>query len=98
MSLPDLPTRHSCRGPGQWQSYDVIFTAPVFKEGKLLEAARITVLHNGVLVQNNTKILGPMAYKATYPYKPHAAELPLMIQGHNSPVEFRNIWIRELDR
>jgi len=93
------PLVNACRKPGEWQTYDVIFMAPKFdKDGKLLEAARITVLHNGVLVQNNTKILGPMAYKATYPYKAHAAKLPLMIQGHNSPVEFRNIWIRELDR
>jgi len=91
------PMVNVCDRPGQWQSYDVIFIAPVFKGGKLVEEARITVLHNGVLVHNNTKILGPTAHRTTRPYKPHVAQLPIMIQGHSSPVEFRNIWIRELN-
>ncbi len=83
------PLVNACRRPGQWQSFDVIFKAPVFKDGKLIESARITVLYNNVLVQNNTKIRGETI---------HAAKLPLMIQGHSSPVQFRNIWIRELDK
>ena len=92
------PLVNACRKPGEWQTYDVIFMAPKFdKDGKLLEAARITVLHNGVLVQNNAKIIGPMAYKNFFPYKAHAAKLPITIQGHVSPVEFRDIWMRELD-
>lgn len=90
------PSVNACRRPGQWQSYDGIFTAPVFKDGKLVEPATVTVLHNGVLVHHNTEILGPTAHRATLPYEPHTAELPIMIQGHGSPVEFRNIWIREL--
>ncbi len=92
------PLVNACRRPGEWQSYDVIFMAPKFDtDGKLLEAAGITVLHNGVLVQNNAKIMGPMAYKNFFPYKAHAAKLPITIQGHASPVAFRDIWIRELD-
>lgn len=90
------PKVNVSRRPGEWQSYDVIFKAPVFKERKLVEQGTITVLHNGVFVHNNTKILGPAAHKTTKPYRPHAAKLPIMIQGHSSPVEFRNIWIREL--
>ena len=91
------PLVNVCRKPGEWQSFDIVFVAPVFEEGKLVEAARITVLHNGVLVQNHTKILGPTTHKALLSYEPHAAALPLMIQGHGSPVEFRNLWIRKLN-
>lgn len=91
------PMVNVCRPPGQWQSYDIIFKAPVFKEGVLIREAMTTVFHNGVLIHYNTKILGPMAHRTTKPYKPHAAKLPLMIQGHHSPVAFGNIWIRELD-
>lgn len=90
------PLVNVCRKPGEWQSFDVIFTAPVFEDNKLVEPGWITVLHNGVLVHNRTQILGPTAHRAYEPYKPHAAELPLMIQGHGSPVTFRNIWIRKL--
>ena len=90
------PMVNVCARPGQWQSYDVIFTAPVFKDGKLIEAARITVLHNGVLVHNHTKIQGPTGHRVVLPYQAHAPRLSLMIQGHKSPVMFRNIWIRNL--
>ena len=88
------PLVNACRRPGLWQSYDVIFGAPVFKDGKLIEPARVTALHNGVLVHDNTKILGPTAHKTTRPYRSHAPRLPIRIQGHSSPVEFRNIWVR----
>ena len=91
------PMVNACRRPGQWQSYDVIFKAPLFKDAKLIEPARVTALHNGVLVHNNTKILGPTTHRGTRSYKAHATRLPITIQGHASPVAFRNIWIRELD-
>ena len=90
------PLVNVCRKPGEWQTFDVIFTAPVFEGDTLVEPAWITVLHNGVLVQNHTKILGPSAHKTFTPYKPHDARLPITIQGHGSPVAFRNIWIRNL--
>ena len=90
------PLVNACRKPGEWQQFDIVFTAPVFEDGELVEPGWITVLHNGVLVHNHTKILGPTAHRVFEPYKPHAAMLPLMIQGHGSPVEFRNIWIRRL--
>lgn len=90
------PLVNACLRPGQWQSYDVIFTAPVFEGSKLIAEGRITVLHNGVLVHDHTKILGPTGHRVALPYKPHAPHLPLMLQGHGNPVEFRNIWIRKL--
>ncbi len=90
------PLVNVCAAPGQWQSYDVVFQAPVFKDGSLLKAARITVFHNGVLVHHHTKILGPTRHRSAKPYVEHPARLPLMIQGHDSPVAFRNMWIRDL--
>lgn len=90
------PLVNACLPPGQWQSFDVLFTAPVFKEGRLVSPGRITVLHNSVLVHHDTKILGPTGHRVVLPYKPHTPQRPLMIQGHSSPVAFRNIWIREL--
>ena len=87
---------NACRKPGEWQRFDVVFTAPVFEKEKLVKPGWITVLHNGVLVHNYTQILGPTVHRAFEPYKPHAAALPLMIQGHGSPVAFRDIWIRRL--
>ena len=90
------PLLNACRKPGQWQSFDIIFTAPVFKDGKLSKPAVVTVLHNGVLVHYNTIIHGPMAWGRIAQYKPHG-DKPLRIQGHSSPVRFRNIWIRPLN-
>ena len=90
------PLVNATREPGKWQSYDIVFRAPVFEGGKLKSPARITVLHNGVLVQHNTRILGVTEHRLSPSYRPHAAKLPLVIQGHGSPVRFRNIWIREL--
>ena len=61
-----------------------------------MRPARVTVLHNGVLVQDNQELMGPTANKARPPYKAHPAKLPLGLQDHQHPVRFRNIWIREL--
>lgn len=90
------PLVNVCRRPGEWQTYDILFRAPVFEDGTLAQPATITVLHNGVAIQDDTKILGPTAHRSVVNYKPHASKLPLMLQGHGSPVGFRNIWIREL--
>ena len=92
------PLVNACRRPGEWQSYDIIFQAPKFDAaGKLLRPARMTVLHNGILTQENAELTGPTAHKARPPYKAHADKLPLMLQDHNHPVRFRNIWLRELE-
>lgn len=91
------PLVNASRGPGEWQAYDIIFTAPVFYEnGALKSPARITVFHNGVLVQNNTTIWGATQYIGTPNYEPHAAKEPLMLQDHGNPVAYRNIWIRPI--
>jgi hypothetical protein len=71
--------------------------APVFNdEGELLKAARITVFHNGVLIQNNVEINGTTDYIGIHSYKPHAGRLPLSLQDHGNLVSYRNIWIRDL--
>ena len=89
------PLVNVSRPPGQWQTYDIIFHAPRFDDsGKLLRPAHVTVLQNGVLVQDNVEIHGPTA--TGEPYKVHAAKLPLDLQDHNHPVRYRNIWVREL--
>ena len=83
--------------PGQWQTYDIIFHSPRFdKDGKLLRPARFTVLHNGVLVQDNVEPSGPTEHHARPPYKPTPEKLPLALQDHGNRVRYRNIWIREL--
>jgi hypothetical protein len=91
------PLVNACRKPGQWQSYDIIFYAPVFKEGKLASPARITMMHNGVLVHHNQEIYGPTGHRILAKYdKPIEPKRPLTLSGHNNPVRFRNIWIRPL--
>ena len=87
----------AAREPGAWQTYDIIFTAPVFKNGALDSPAYVTVFHNGVLVQNHTEIYGPTRHKKRLPYVEHEAKQPFYIQNHGQPVRFRNIWVRELD-
>ncbi len=92
------PLVNACRKPGEWQSYDIVFRAPRFDEkGKLLRPAYVTVLHNGVLIQDHFEVLGQSAYRRPPTYAPHEPKRPLHLQYHGSPVRFRNIWIRELD-
>jgi len=91
------PLANACRKPGQWQTYDIVFEAPRFDaEGKLLRPAYLTVLHNGVLVQNHFPLLGATAWDRPPQYTAHAPKLPLALQYHYDAVRFRNIWIREL--
>jgi hypothetical protein len=83
--------------PGQWQTYDIIFEAPHFREDRSLESpAYLTMLHNGVLVHNHTALIGAMAYRAVGKYTPHGPKGPILLQDHGNPVRFRNIWVREL--
>jgi len=91
------PLVNAARRPGEWQTYDVIWVAPRFgADGKLISPARVTVFHNGVLVQHDVIVKGPTSYRGELPYAAHAAKLPLILQEHNNPVAFRNIWVREL--
>jgi hypothetical protein len=80
----------------KWQTYDIIFTAPRFAaDGSVGSPARLTVLHNGVLVQNNVSLKGATAYIGAPSYRPHA-DAPLRLQDHSHEVRFRNIWLRKL--
>ncbi len=92
------PLANASRAPGEWQTYDIVFIAPRFKDdGSLDTPARLTVFHNGVLVQNNTALRGPTEYRGLPSYKKHADKLPLALQNHGGDlVAFRNIWVREL--
>lgn len=93
------PQVNAMRKPGEWNVYDIIYTAPVFKEdGTYLYRPRITLLHNGVVLQNNTEILGTTEYIGIPRVVPHG-DGPIRLQMHgdpSKPISFRNIWIREL--
>jgi hypothetical protein len=92
-----MPLVNVCRPPGEWQTYDIIFIAPRFNNDSTLKSpARITVLQNGVLVQNNFSIWGGTEYIGIPVYKMTPDKLPLVLQDHGNPVCYRNIWIREL--
>jgi hypothetical protein len=92
------PLVNASRPPGQWQTYDIVFHGPRFDAaGKLLRPAHITVLHNGVLVQDNVEPTGPTGHHKRPPYTAGPDKLPLSLQDHNHPVRYRNIWLRELN-
>ena len=97
MYKQSIPLVNACRPPGEWQTYDIVFTAPRFAEdGGVLEPAAITAFQNGVLIQNHFELKGPCIYIGTPHYVKHPDKLPLILQDHGDPVRFRNIWIREL--
>ena len=86
---------NACRPPGEWQTYDMVFTAPRFNAtGEVLSPACVTVLLNGVLLQNHQAFRGATNWRVPGKYTPHAAELPLALQYHRNAVSFRNIWVR----
>ena len=91
-----IPLVNATRKPGEWQVYDVIYNAPVFSEnGRAISPAKITVFHNGVVIQNGTQIWGPTEYKGLPVYQSHG-KASLKLQDHGNPVSYRNIWVREL--
>ena len=91
------PLVNASRPPGEWQSYDIVFRAPRFEgDGKLLSPARMTVIHNGIVVHNNVELTGPTAHQARPPYEAHAERLRITLQDHGDPVRFRNVWVRDL--
>jgi len=93
------PLVNAMRKPGEWNVYDVVWTAPVFNaDGTVKSPARVTVLHNGVLVQNHFEVKGGTVYIGQPSYKAHGPS-GIKLQSHNDPsppISFRNIWIREL--
>jgi hypothetical protein len=91
------PLVNAARPPGQWQSYDIIYTAPRFSaDGTLLAPVSMTVFHNGVLIQNSAQLTGPTAWLERAAYRPHPEKQPIALQDHGNPVRFRNIWVRPL--
>ena len=91
------PLVNACRPPGEWQTYDIVFRRPRFRpDGALVSPARVTVIHNGLLVQDDVEPWGPTAWLQHTPYAAHADKLPLAFQDHGNPVRYRNIWLREL--
>ncbi len=92
-----IPLVNASKPPGEWQSYDIIFTAPKFDANNtLVSPAYVTAFHNNVLIQNHAELLGPCVYIGESYYVPHADKLPLLLQDHGDKVRFRNIWVREL--
>ncbi len=92
------PLVNACRGPHQWQTYDIIFHRPIFKgnTNEVERPATVTVIHNGVLVQDHWKIQGVTWHKKLAEYRYHADKMPIQLQDHGNPTEYRNIWVREL--
>jgi len=94
------PLVNAMRPPGEWQTYDIVWTAPVFAaDGTVKSPAYVTLFHNGVLVQNHTELTGETFYIGKPKYKPYA-EAPIKLQAHgdhSQPISFRNIWVRPLN-
>lgn len=94
------PLVNASRGPGEWQSYDIIFHRPQFDdEGKVIKRATFTVLHNGVLIQDHVVLSGGTGWDGPHSaseYKAHGDKGPIAMQDHGNPVRFRNIWVRPL--
>jgi len=94
------PLVNASRGPGEWQTYDITFHRPIFDEaGKVTRKARFTVIHNGVLIQDNVELSGGTGWAGPHcatEYVKHADKGPLQLQDHGNPVRFRNIWVEEI--
>ena len=91
------PLVNASRRPGEWQSYDIAFTAPRFDQaGALASPAVVTVVHNGVLVHHARAFWGPTQHRRIDPYQPSNARGPIRLQDHGNPVRYRNVWVREI--
>ena len=90
------PMANAMRAPGEWNVYDIVWTAPRFNDdGSLKSPAYVTVLHNGVVVQNHFELLGNTPFHQPPSYVRHDVKQPIRLQDHGNPVKFRNIWVRE---
>jgi len=94
-----IPLANASMKPGEWQTYDVVWTAPRFNDdGSVKSPARVTAFHNGILVQNNYELKGDTPYIGQPVYRKHGAS-PIKLQAHgdkSEPISYRNIWVREL--
>jgi hypothetical protein len=91
------PLVNASKGPGQWQSYDIIFESPRWDAGnQLVKKANVTVIHNGLVLHHKREYAGTTPHRANGTYDPHAPEMFIELQDHNNPMRFRNIWLRRL--
>jgi len=90
------PDVNASRKRGQWQSYDIHFKAPVFKDNQLVSPAYLTLYHNNVRVHDNVAYLGATVWRKLGKYRPHGPKGPINLQAHGSPIRYRNIWIAPL--
>ncbi|MEX0669051.1 MAG: family 16 glycoside hydrolase [Pirellulales bacterium] len=92
------PAVNACRRPGEWQTYDILFTRPRFAaDGTVEKPGRVSVVHNGVAIHSDTVILGPTYWHEPPTYRQHADALPISIQDHGNPVQFRSLWVRSFE-
>ena len=93
------PRVNASRGPGEWQSYDIFFTRPRYDGDQVVEPARVTVLHNGVLIHNQQAFMGPTRHLSLTDYNGYqATKGPIKIQDHGNLMQFRNIWVVDLEQ
>jgi len=93
------PLANVTRPPGEWQTYDIIYTAPRFDAaGEVLSPVYLTVIHNGVVIQNHVQLTGPTSWLERAPYHFHPEKQPISLQDHGNPVRYRNIWVREVGK
>jgi hypothetical protein len=91
------PLVNACRKPGEWQTYDIIYHAPIFgDDGRVKKKATITALHNGVLIQDHAEVFGTTIHEPVFPKYEKHGKGPIMLQDHGNPLRFRNVWVREL--
>ncbi len=92
------PLVNATRPPGEWQSYDIFWHRPHFGTGgNVISPARVTVIHNGIMIQDNVELWGPTEWLQYRPYEQHADRLPIRFQDHGNPVLYRNVWVRDLE-
>ena len=91
------PLVNACRKPGEWQAYDIIYHAPIFTDdGRVKQKANVTVLQNGVLIQDHSEIYGSTTHEPVFPTYTKHGKGPISLQDHGNPMRFRNIWVRPL--
>jgi hypothetical protein len=90
------PLVNASRPPGEWQVYDIVYTSPRFKDGKVEVPGYVTVFHNGVITQNHTQLLGATGHRTLPKLVVHDPKGPIRLQDHHNPTRYRNIWIRPL--
>lgn len=90
------PRVNAVRGPGQWQTYDIVFEGPRFEGDKLVKPAYVTVILNGVVLHHRQELIGTSVHQAVGKYSPYNSKGPIALQDHQNPTRFRNIWIRPL--